>query len=449
MIYLRDERFSVSGAQVLAVIVSGASGMLQTELLVQLQPLPGDVRQYNGTDGTFASGRPEVNTTHAAGTAWGSGAITRASLAADTGLQSLRSGTAQAGASGSVTLDAGASSTNDFFATACVIITGGTGAGQYRIITAYSGSTKVASVTPNWVTNPDSSSTFAIIANGLADARELGGVVQTGRDIGASVLLSNGTGTGQVKLSGGYVAPNWADVGNASSNVSLSNTSIASVTGNVGAVSGDVGGKVRGQGSSTIVGPGVQSADTDGTTTLLSRLTSTRADYLDNLSGGAVLTSAGYTAPPSAASIRAEIDSNSTQLAAIATAIAELPNTSAIQASCDAALVDYDVAAASDIPSVPSSSDNATAVWAAGTRTLTDKTGFKLASDGLDAITTTAPTGVASNFREMLVQLWRRFFKKATKSSTQIKTYADDGTTVVTTQTISESGSDETQGAAS
>lgn len=42
-----------------------------------------DVRDYNGVAGTFASGRPEVNTTHAAGTAWGSGAITAAAIATD------------------------------------------------------------------------------------------------------------------------------------------------------------------------------------------------------------------------------------------------------------------------------------------------------------------------------------------------------------------------------
>ena len=41
-----------------------------------------DVTHFNGVAGTFASGRPEVNTTHAAGTAWGSGAITAASIAA-------------------------------------------------------------------------------------------------------------------------------------------------------------------------------------------------------------------------------------------------------------------------------------------------------------------------------------------------------------------------------
>lgn len=42
-----------------------------------------DVREFGGSAGTFSGGRPEVNTSHAAGTAWGSGAITAASIAAD------------------------------------------------------------------------------------------------------------------------------------------------------------------------------------------------------------------------------------------------------------------------------------------------------------------------------------------------------------------------------
>lgn len=41
-----------------------------------------DVAAFGGSAGTFSSGRPEVNTTHAAGTAWGSGAITSGSIAA-------------------------------------------------------------------------------------------------------------------------------------------------------------------------------------------------------------------------------------------------------------------------------------------------------------------------------------------------------------------------------
>jgi hypothetical protein len=43
-----------------------------------------NISQFGGTNGTFASGRPEVNATHAAGTAWNSGAIGAATLAADT-----------------------------------------------------------------------------------------------------------------------------------------------------------------------------------------------------------------------------------------------------------------------------------------------------------------------------------------------------------------------------
>lgn len=78
-----------------------------------------------------------------------------------------------------------------------------------------------------------------------------------------------------------------------------------------------------------------------------------------------------------------------------------------------------------------------------------DKTGYGLASTGLDSIATTAPAGVASNFREMLVAVWRRYYKKATMTSTQIKTYADDGTTVITTQTVSDDGTTQTVGASS
>jgi hypothetical protein len=72
----------------------------------------------------------------------------------------------------------------------------------------------------------------------------------------------------------------------------------------------------------------------------------------------------------------------------------------------------------------------------------------QFAPDALDAIAVAAPAGPAANFRQMIVQLWRRFFKKATASGTQLHTYADDGTTVVTTQSLSDDGTTETQGPA-
>lgn len=58
----------------------------------------------------------------------------------------------------------------------------------------------------------------------------LGGTSQTGRDIGTSVLLSSGTGTGQVKLASGYVAPNWGDVGSPTTAVVLSGTTVKTAT---------------------------------------------------------------------------------------------------------------------------------------------------------------------------------------------------------------------------
>tara|TARA_R110000787_G_scaffold31316_2_gene83189 strand:- start:10703 stop:13156 length:2454 start_codon:yes stop_codon:yes gene_type:complete len=73
-----------------------------------------------------------------------------------------RAGTAQAGASSTITLDGSASAVNDIYNGASVTITGNTGSGQTRIISDYVGSSKVATVSVAWSTNPDSSSTFSV-----------------------------------------------------------------------------------------------------------------------------------------------------------------------------------------------------------------------------------------------------------------------------------------------
>jgi hypothetical protein len=73
-----------------------------------------------------------------------------------------RSNTAQAGGSNTITLDASASGDNDIYNGATITITGGTGAGQARIISGYVGSTKVATVSTNWATQPNNTSTFTI-----------------------------------------------------------------------------------------------------------------------------------------------------------------------------------------------------------------------------------------------------------------------------------------------
>ena len=93
----------------------------------------------------------------------------------------------------------------------------------------------------------------------------------------------------------------------------------------------------------------------------------------------------------------------------------------------------------------PQTGDSFARIGAAGV----GLTSVALVATGLNAITATDPGGVATTFPQMLVQVWRRFFKRVTRSSTQIKTYADDATTVRTTQTYTSSGSDDDVGAAS
>ena len=75
---------------------------------------------------------------------------------------------AQSGAAGTITLTAGASAVTDFYKGQVIVIYTGTGAGQARVVTAYNGSTKVASVSPNWATAPDATSWYVITTFGSA-----------------------------------------------------------------------------------------------------------------------------------------------------------------------------------------------------------------------------------------------------------------------------------------
>lgn len=75
----------------------------------------------------------------------------------------VSSGTAQAGAAGTITLAAGESATNDIYAGDRVVIVGGTGQGEHGIITAYNGTSKVATMSQNWVITPDATSEYELV----------------------------------------------------------------------------------------------------------------------------------------------------------------------------------------------------------------------------------------------------------------------------------------------
>jgi hypothetical protein len=72
-------------------------------------------------------------------------------------------GTAQSGAAGTITLQASATSVVDAFKRSYIYIISGTGAGQNREIIAYNGTTKAASVSPNFGVNPDATSVYRIV----------------------------------------------------------------------------------------------------------------------------------------------------------------------------------------------------------------------------------------------------------------------------------------------
>lgn len=72
-------------------------------------------------------------------------------------------GLATAGSANTMTLEAAQSSAvTDYYINQSIYIPSGTGAGQRRRISAYNGTTKVATVSSNWATNPDATSAYMI-----------------------------------------------------------------------------------------------------------------------------------------------------------------------------------------------------------------------------------------------------------------------------------------------
>ncbi len=72
---------------------------------------------------------------------------------------------AQGGSASTITLHNDASSINNFYNDIQVVIVGDTGIGQSRHIHSYVGNTRVATVSPDWVTTPDNTSDYVIYSD--------------------------------------------------------------------------------------------------------------------------------------------------------------------------------------------------------------------------------------------------------------------------------------------
>lgn len=108
--------------------------------------------------------------------------------------QSIRSNKAQAGATSSITLDSGASATDDYYNNTLIWLPT---LNEARFITDYVGSTKVATVDRAWGTNPSSGTPFAILPAAGSSLSEVGFAVL---DATLSGHTTAGTTGGQLNI---------------------------------------------------------------------------------------------------------------------------------------------------------------------------------------------------------------------------------------------------------
>lgn len=105
------------------------------------------------------------------------------------GIFNTLSDIAQAGGASSITLAASSSAVDDFYNLMKINIIDGTGKGQTNVISDYTGSSKIASVSSAWSTNPDDTSKYEIIL--LDDTQAL--ATRENTPTSAGVLFWNNT----------------------------------------------------------------------------------------------------------------------------------------------------------------------------------------------------------------------------------------------------------------
>lgn len=209
-IHFENARLSVANSQKLYVIIL-CTGVKQQDFEIQLTSLdPYDAVRGGWTAlpnaaAAAANGLPTIGTGANQISPDGTGAVpisfttvaptnpTAGTVGETFFLTSQRVGrrnTAQGGVAISITLDAGAPSTDHLFRQYLIKIVSGTGAGQFRTIIDYNGTTKVATVDPQWTTTPDNTSVFLLWPEPEANVLMVGGTVQTPYNLGAGVFLT-------------------------------------------------------------------------------------------------------------------------------------------------------------------------------------------------------------------------------------------------------------------
>lgn len=171
--YYLDLTSTEMNADTVAVIVKTSSSGAKTTVLTFYPQEAGDLIAAVGAGGITA-------------TSFSDDALVRLGI--------IAYGTAQAATGTTLQLASASTFANDEVIGSIILITGGTtGVGQSRVITGYVSSTDTATV-DTWTTTPTGTITYVVFAAPPASATAL-----------PTVLLSSGTGTGQISLSSGTV----------------------------------------------------------------------------------------------------------------------------------------------------------------------------------------------------------------------------------------------------
>ncbi len=287
----------------------------------------------------------------------------------------IHTGNAQVGGGiSSIKLDAGASSEDDAYKG--MWISGSFGGAEpcQRLITAYNGTTKIASVTPNFTGLPASGNAFVIERRTWVS----GAVNVTLADT-VTTLTSLPAITADWITAAGIAADAGTEIGTA----------------------------VWASATRTLTALGFTLGDVT--------LAASQPNYAPSKAGDAMTLTAAYDAAKTAT----QTEPDNAGISAIEAKTTQLTFTTPNVVDASAA----------------------------------DKTGYKLASDGLDAISVADPGSPASQttFPKRMIALWRRFFSKVVKDNAieEIRQYADDDTTVNSTQDFNVTATTETIGKAS
>lgn len=114
--------------------------------------------------------------------------------------ESILTGATQIGSTAStVVLSPGESSNFELFNGARIAISSGTAAGQTRLITAYNGTSKTATIVPDWDTIPGTGDNYSIQPQAAADLHSIGSSVQSATDLKNFADAGYDPGTNQIE----------------------------------------------------------------------------------------------------------------------------------------------------------------------------------------------------------------------------------------------------------